>query len=222
MSLQIAAVGQDCLRLGRRVLGPFAPTCLHTSRAVSSRPLRGLLHCPVRKFTDWPRVLASCPCTVPWGLGKCAWNKPPGPWWSWPASPTPPPPWLHFPGLTLEVQAISGVGRKAGFGAPLSPAAAPHPQASLSAQCLLRESLSQETTSGGLGLGRTVSGGEGSDWHPLFLLPLGSPPFHSPLSPSLTVPRSTSLALQALACLGSSLTPEAAKDTLYILTQGVM
>lgn len=39
--------------------------------------------------SDWPHVPASGPCTDPWGLGKCAWNKPPGPWWSWSTSPSP-------------------------------------------------------------------------------------------------------------------------------------
>lgn len=70
--------------------------------------------------SDWPHVPASGPCTDPWGLGKCAWNKPPGPWWSWSTSPSPTTR-LPFLRLTLWAQAISGVGGRAGFGTPLSP-----------------------------------------------------------------------------------------------------
>lgn len=79
--------------------------------------------------SDWPHV----PCTDPWGLGKCAWNKPPGPWWSWSTSPSPRHPGFTSSGshsglrLTLWAQAISGVGGRVVWGHLCPPTAVPCP-----------------------------------------------------------------------------------------------
>lgn len=101
--------------------------------------------------SDWPHV----PCTDPWGLGKCAWNKPPGPWWSWATSPSP-----RHPGFTSS-GSHSGLRLFLGWeGGWFGDTSVPLQLflVLMTPFSLLWESLGQKTTSVGLDLGRMVQG----------------------------------------------------------------
>jgi hypothetical protein len=126
---------------------------LHTSTTASSAsegPVGQL--CEKVHSDTGPMFLASGPYSVPWGLRKCAWNNPHTHPHLWAmvvlVTSTLPPPsiWLHFPKFTLWAQAISGVGGRTLLGGTSVPSScAPYPHESPSVECLLWESLGQET-----------------------------------------------------------------------------
>lgn len=183
----------------------------------------------MRKFAlTGPTFLASGPCTDPWGLGKCAWNKPPGPWWSWSTSPSPATlaslPQAH----TLRSGYFWG-GRESWLwdtSVPYS-CSCPHDAFQPPVGKSQPENYLSWPGSGedGSVIGRTVQRwGELTGAHccfspfeiSYFLLPTFPIP-HCPQKHTLTTPTPS-------LCFDTSLDPEAAMDTLFIvlLTQGLM
>lgn len=224
-------------RWGLRVLrSPCTQTLgLHTSRTQLPAFVRPAGRSREKVHSDWPHVPCLWPLCRSLGPWKYAWNKPPGPWWSWSVSPNPRHPGFASPGAYSGLRLFLGWEGRLALGHLCPPAAVPCPHESLSSQCLLWESHSQETTSDGLALWRTVPGegrgrggggaGEGDSGGQS-----GAHCFSLPdvtlFSPTLPIPTGAQKHTPTIAaphlCFGSSLVPEAATDTLFIvLTPGL-